>query len=58
MNCGVCVSCFRKVGVTKLCIPLQVPTLGGDAKVCYCVCEGCRDDFIKKTQMVLEAEDA
>jgi len=58
LKCQSCEACGKPIEVaddgTKLCLPVIIGTEGGDSRHCWCICDDCKQDFIKRSAKVLE----
>lgn len=54
MECVRCEMCGKEIKVGKICVPMTVGTEDGKQDYCWCICEDCRDEFVRKSQRVLE----
>jgi len=58
MKCQHCEVCGKPIGVdgdgVKLCLPVIIGTEGGDTRHCWCVCDGCKEEFVKRSAKVLQ----
>lgn len=59
MHCYRCDNCgkiIEKGKGSEFCLPVIVGTPDGSARHCWCVCEECRPQFLKRTAKVLEQQ--
>ena len=61
MKCHKCEVCGKEVDRaetgSKLCIPVIVGTGSGNSTHCWCVCNDCKDEFLRRSAKVLQETD-
>ncbi len=54
-KCAVCGELIKaKENGTKLCLPVIVGTASGESRHCWCVCDGCKGDFVKRSARAIK----
>ena len=58
LKCEVCGKTIDRVeNGAKLCIPVIVGTGSGSSAHCWCVCDDCKDEFLRRSARVLQETD-
>ncbi len=57
MKCVICEACGKRMDHAnniKLCVPVRVGTFDGASQFCWCLCDKCRNEFMKRSNRVLQ----
>lgn len=58
VKCQHCEVCGKPIELdgqgARLCLPVIIGTAGADTRHCWCVCNDCKDDFVKRSAKVLK----